>query len=97
MLDVRTLLGAPLMAGALTALLWRRVRPARSAGDWYDEPLADDVPPSPLTAALFTDDALVTQLICGDISGAEYRRAIEQLAASDAARFPFGLPPSGGR
>ena len=72
------------------ALLWRRMRPGRVP--WYDDPLPEDLPSSVSTAALFDNDCLVTQLVCGDITGAQYRSAIANLAAYEDERHPFVLP-----
>jgi hypothetical protein len=73
----RVIAGAPM---ARAALFWIRGRSAHQRGDWY-EPFPADARPPLETAALFQDDALVTQLICGDITGTEFRRSMEELPA----------------
>jgi hypothetical protein len=87
----RTIIGTPLMAATTMVWLWRRVRPGRTP--WWDEPLPEDLPSSVSAAALFENDCLVTQLVCGDITGAQYRAAIASLAADDDERHPVVLPP----
>jgi hypothetical protein len=87
----RVIAGAPTAA----AVLWRRVRSAHQRGAWY-EPFPADARPRLDTAAVFQDDALVTRLVCGDITGTEFRRSMEDLAARDARRQPLVVPPAGG-
>jgi hypothetical protein len=89
----RVIAGAPMAMAA--ALLWRRVLSAHQRSDWY-EPFPADARPPLDTAALFQDDALVTQLVCGDITGTEFRRSMEDLAALHAWRQPLVVPPAGG-
>jgi hypothetical protein len=89
----RVIAGGPMAMAA--AVLWRRARSAYRRGDWY-EPFPADARPPLDTAALFRDDALVTQLVCGDITGTEFRRSMEDLAALDAWRQPLVVPPAGG-
>jgi hypothetical protein len=88
-LRIRTILGAPLLTGAAAVWLWRRLRPEPLP--WYDEPL----PQEAATAALVDNDCLVTQLVCGDITGAQFRNAMERLAAADDERDPWSVPPAG--
>jgi hypothetical protein len=88
--STRTIISTPLVARAVMAWLWRRMRPGRVP--WYDDPLPEDLPSSVSTAALFENDCLVTQLVCGDITGAQYRSAIANLAAYEDERHPFVMP-----
>lgn len=91
MLTKRTMIGTPLVAGAAVIWLWRRIRPGRAP--WWDEPLPENLPSEVSTAALFENDCLVTQLVCGDITGEQYRAAIADLAAYEDERHPFVMPP----
>lgn len=72
--------------------MWWRIRPVRKP--CHDEPSPADLPSSVSTAALFANDCLVTQLICGDITGAQYRAAIAKLAADEDGQHPLVVPPA---
>jgi hypothetical protein len=79
------------IATAFRRLLWRALRATRSPG-WFEEPLPDRQAPGPPMSALLADSALITQLFRGSITGAEYRRRMELLAARETERRPLAVP-----
>jgi hypothetical protein len=44
-----------------------------------------------------TEARLAARLLAGDLPAPEYQRAMEALAAQDAARRPMFVPPGSGR
>ncbi|GIM95401.1 hypothetical protein [Paractinoplanes toevensis] len=52
--------------------------------------------PEPSTAVESLEGVLVTQLMAGEITTAQYRRAVEGLAARDDDRHPMAVPPETG-
>jgi hypothetical protein len=64
----------------------------RRAGRSADaaQPVAEAARPESL------EGVLVAQLVAGDITRRQYRRAMGQLAARDDERSPMAVPPEGG-
>ena len=62
-----------------------RPRPAEA------EPADDPRPP-----VLSLEGVLVAHLVAGEISAAQYRRAVEGLAIRDEDRHPMAVPPENG-
>ncbi|GIF22559.1 hypothetical protein BJ973_002882 [Actinoplanes tereljensis] len=61
------------------------------------EPSADPKPePEASAPRQSLEGVLVTQLMAGEISTAQYRRAVEGLAARDEDRHPMAVPPENG-
>jgi hypothetical protein len=63
-------------------------RRARRSGE--AEPVADQARPESL------EGVLVAQLVAGEITRRQYRRAMGQLAARDDERSPMAVPQEGG-
>jgi hypothetical protein len=67
----------------------RKRRPRTSTAD--PQP---DCPPVARPQSL--EGVLMAQLVAGEISGSQYRRAVEGLAARDEERHPMAVPPEFG-
>lgn len=85
---VVVLLGAAMIA-TWTWALWPRTRAVPAA-----EPSPYPVV-TPLPRMESTEGLLVAQLFRGELTGPQYRRAMETLAARDADRHPIAMPGDG--
>ncbi|GIE54136.1 hypothetical protein Ani05nite_76700 [Amorphoplanes nipponensis] len=76
----------------LVVTAWSALRePVPDDGTAAEESGPDPAEPKPETL----EGVLVRQLMADEISGPQYRRAMQRLAERDADRHPLTLPPPG--
>jgi hypothetical protein len=77
------------LAGIVVVTAWSAVKDAdKDAADGTAEAEAVPVPAVPETL----EGVLARQLLEGEITGPQYRRAVQRLAERDADRHPLSVP-----
>jgi hypothetical protein len=84
---------------ALAAWVWpgleQEVEQASAAGRPRSSRKAESDPETESRPLLSLEGVLVAQLVAGEITANQYRRAVEGLAARDEDRHPMAVPPDG--
>ena len=76
------------LAAIVVATAWSAVKDADDTPDGTAEAEAVPVPAVPETL----EGVLARQLLEGEITGPQYRRAVQRLAERDADRHPLSVP-----
>ena len=76
------------LAAIVVATAWSAVKDAERDTDKSAEPVPVPVAGVPETL----EGVLARQLLDGEITGAQYRRAVHKLAERDADRHPLSVP-----
>ncbi|GAA3340510.1 hypothetical protein GCM10020358_28390 [Amorphoplanes nipponensis] len=77
-----------MLAAVVVATAWSALQDADAAGESTGEPAPVPVPAAPESL----EGVLARQLLAGEITGPQYRRAVQRLAERDADRHPLALP-----
>jgi len=87
------MLGAVLLLGLMAAAVFTVWSIRRAVREATGAPAGPGAVPAQVRSPQTLEGALTLQLVAGEITGPQYRRAMATLAARDAERHPLDVPP----